>query len=168
MLLLKNKPVRFHDDEIQLYEYTKTLNFSSWVKEKLKQHLGMVSEFKGKTIRSKKKLFKNKLVVFTENDLNIFLYAEELDFSRYVKFHLLQEINSKLKINESIEKKCLICGNINLRTKVTCSEICEKEHKRRLQSNAEEARRIRDKEKRRKYQKDYFQNVRKTKFGGEK
>lgn len=168
MVQLKKKPVRFHDDEIRLYEYTKTLNFSAWVKEKLKKHLEQVSEFYKTSTKSKKKLYKNKLVVFTENDLDIYLYAEKLDFSKFVKFHLLHEMNSKFESNQPIEKKCIICGNVNLRTKVTCSEICEKEHKRKLQKNAEETRKIRDKEKRKQYQKDYFQNVRKKKLAGDK
>lgn len=152
---MKNKIVRFNEAEVTLYEYTKTINFSAWVKSKLQLDFGKEIEFKKRHTKEKVKFFKGKNVVFTDRDLDILNFSQEMDFSRYVKKHLQDEINSKLALNLTIQKTCIICKGSNLRTKASCSTECQTEHKRQLQVRAEAARSIRDKDKRREYFKRY-------------
>ncbi|WP_287909349.1 hypothetical protein [Acinetobacter sp.] len=155
---LKKKVVMFYESDLEVLEYARTLlNFSEWVKEKLRQNMVQIknSHSKMREIHHIEKIIQ-KTVVFTERDVEILNFAEQLNFTKWVKSELLNELNEKRLKGDAVFKQCIICGKINLRRKVTCSDECEILHKKQLQAHADKLRNARDREKRLAYQREYY------------
>ncbi|MDQ1207299.1 hypothetical protein QE380_000222 [Acinetobacter baylyi] len=164
---LPKKPVKFYTEDSEILEYSKNLlNFSEWAKTELRKLLVDESSIPVKKIRSKGhgELITNRVIVFSENDSDILELSKKLNLSEWIKQRLLIELNEKKLKGETIEKLCVICGKVNFRNKYTCSDECEKIHRKQLLAHADKLRVIRDKEKRAEYQKQYWLNVRKDKL----
>lgn len=163
---LLKKPVKFYSEDSEILEYSKTLlNFSEWAKTELRKLLNDKNLIPVNKIRSKGhgELITNRVIVFPESDSDILELTKKLNLSEWIKQRLLIELNEKKSKGEPVNKLCVICGKVNLRNKYTCSDECEKIHKKQLLAHADKLRGIRDKEKRAEYQKNYWLNKRKNK-----